>query len=362
MIQLFEITIFGSLVLLSFLLISNPFKVNDKANKWLGIFTLLWSSFWLEEILLLAFNQVVKVESIPSLSVVQFMSPIPFYLSIRYFTNPNHALNRKHWLLVAVPIIYLLVLIINQRTSVNILPIRIGILLLHSLFYVAVSYHLIRKHQKHIQQFSSNTQGIDLYWLEYIIIGMLILTLFIIGFNLFFYNNPLNLFMNGVTLVIVFFTAYNSLKQKEIYSLDEQERNEMISVGEDEQVDMLKRQLLSEERLEELKVRLNELMVRDEPYLYSNLNLINLAKELHITSHQLSYLINKGFSENFYSYINKFRIEKAKKLLLDNEANKFSIIGIAFESGFSSKTSFNTTFKKMTGYTPSEFKKRSSDL
>ncbi|MDO8896190.1 MAG: helix-turn-helix domain-containing protein, partial [Bacteroidales bacterium] len=68
------------------------------------------------------------------------------------------------------------------------------------------------------------------------------------------------------------------------------------------------------------------------------------------------------YNQNFYGYINKFRVEKSKKLLTDKELDKYSIIGIAFESGFNSKTAFNTAFKKITGQTPSEFKKRSSGL
>ena len=73
-------------------------------------------------------------------------------------------------------------------------------------------------------------------------------------------------------------------------------------------------------------------------------------------------LPNNGFNQNFYGFINKFRVEKSKKLLADKELDKYSIIGIAFESGFNSKTSFNTTFKKLTGQTPSEFKRTCSNL
>ncbi|WP_449397875.1 helix-turn-helix domain-containing protein [Chryseobacterium wanjuense] len=68
-------------------------------------------------------------------------------------------------------------------------------------------------------------------------------------------------------------------------------------------------------------------------------------------------MINAGFQKNFFQYVNEYRIEHAKKLLKDNSKNKLSILGIAYESGFNSKTSFNTTFKKLTNQTPSEFKK-----
>jgi AraC-like DNA-binding protein len=103
-------------------------------------------------------------------------------------------------------------------------------------------------------------------------------------------------------------------------------------------------------------------MMIKKPYLDSELNLIKLAELLQMTPHQLSYIINNGFNENFFQYVNGYRVEKAKELLVEDEMNKLSILGIAFESGFNSKTSFNTTFKKFTGQTPSEFKTRSSGL
>jgi len=103
-------------------------------------------------------------------------------------------------------------------------------------------------------------------------------------------------------------------------------------------------------------------MDHQKPYLDSELNLIKLAELIGITPHQLSYIVNTGFNENFFQYINTYRVEKAKELLLQEEMNKLSVLGIAFESGFNSKTSFNTTFKKITGQTPTEFKKRSAAL
>ncbi|RTZ46849.1 AraC family transcriptional regulator [Chryseobacterium arthrosphaerae] len=56
------------------------------------------------------------------------------------------------------------------------------------------------------------------------------------------------------------------------------------------------------------------------------------------------------FEKNFFQYVNEFRVEQAKKLLKETNS-KLSILGIAYESGFNSKTSFNTTFKKLTGQT-----------
>ncbi|WP_051887248.1 helix-turn-helix domain-containing protein [Chryseobacterium piperi] len=92
------------------------------------------------------------------------------------------------------------------------------------------------------------------------------------------------------------------------------------------------------------------------------LNVLKLSDIIQIDAHQLSYLLNTGFNENFFHFVNKYRVQHAKELLLDDSQKKLSMVGIAFESGFNSKTAFNTIFKKMTQMTPSEFKKKHPDL
>jgi AraC-like DNA-binding protein len=168
--------------------------------------------------------------------------------------------------------------------------------------------------------------------------------------------------MNLFTLTIIYFIAYNSLRQKEIFPLDENQREEIITISQEDESTKPKRKLVSEDELISLKALLTDIMQQQKPYLDCDINLMKLSELLNITPHQLSYVINTGFNENFFQYINRHRIEKAKELLLKEDTNNLSILGIAFESGFRSKTSFNTTFKKITNQTPSEFKKSSSNL
>jgi AraC-type DNA-binding domain-containing proteins len=106
-----------------------------------------------------------------------------------------------------------------------------------------------------------------------------------------------------------------------------------------------------------LKSQLTQFMLTHKPYLDPDLNLVKLAELLGTSTHRLSYIINSGFNMNFFNFINKNRIEEAKLLLLNTKMDQYSILGIAFKAGFNSKTSFNTTFKKLTNQTPSEFKK-----
>jgi AraC-like DNA-binding protein len=62
--------------------------------------------------------------------------------------------------------------------------------------------------------------------------------------------------------------------------------------------------------------------------------------------------------KNFYDLVNGYRVEEAKRLLLDPKNTNYTILSVGFEAGFNSKTTFNTVFKKFTGLTPTDFRKK----
>ena len=98
--------------------------------------------------------------------------------------------------------------------------------------------------------------------------------------------------------------------------------------------------------------------MNDGQYAMPNGCANDIAKELQISSHQLSQLLNDNLGKSFALFINEFRIEEAKKLLKEN--NQFTLEAIGFEAGFSSKSTFYATFKKVVGKTPSAYKKQFS--
>jgi AraC-like DNA-binding protein len=121
-----------------------------------------------------------------------------------------------------------------------------------------------------------------------------------------------------------------------------------------------RRSYLSKVDQEALRKVLEKLLQKQELYREDNLSLGRLASMAHVTSHQLSEFINQHYGKNFSQFINEFRIEKAKELLLD--IPEFTILAIAYEVGFKSKSSFNDAFLKITGTTPSEFKKNPTSV
>ena len=102
--------------------------------------------------------------------------------------------------------------------------------------------------------------------------------------------------------------------------------------------------------------RLLKYMEEEKPYLDVDLSIHDISAELDIPRHYLTQVINGLLGKNFYTFINEYRIEEVKKLLVDEAYSKYTLTSIAFEAGFNSKSSFNSIFKKSTGMTPSQYK------
>lgn len=92
-----------------------------------------------------------------------------------------------------------------------------------------------------------------------------------------------------------------------------------------------------------------------KPYLDPYLSLRKLADQMKIHPNQLSWLLNESVGKNYNEFINHYRIENFKSLSKDSGNSNITIMGLAYESGFNSKTVFNTSFKKETGLTPRQF-------
>jgi AraC-like DNA-binding protein len=101
--------------------------------------------------------------------------------------------------------------------------------------------------------------------------------------------------------------------------------------------------------------KLESLMTDQNIYRDDSINLADTAAGLDITHHQLSQLLNERLNMNFNTYINSYRIEEAKKLLIANPDR--TVLTIAYEVGFNSKSSFYESFTKITGITPVEYRK-----
>ena len=94
----------------------------------------------------------------------------------------------------------------------------------------------------------------------------------------------------------------------------------------------------------------------DKLFTNNDLSLTSLSQRINISQHHLSQILNEKLDVNFFDFVNKYRIEEAKRLLNCPENSRHTILSIALESGFNNKVSFNSAFKKYTGLTPSQYR------
>jgi AraC-like DNA-binding protein len=224
--------------------------------------------------------------------------------------------------------------------------------------YFLLSIKLFKKHKINIFNNFSFSENINLEWLRKLIyiFGIIWAVLIIITvihhvFNLF----SMTFCTDGLFLslsVFVILIGYFGLKQKVIFnsSLEDEE----VFVAEAKTKYLGSR--LTDAEAKQYIEKLNNLMTSSKPFLNPNLTILQLASELGISSHYLSQIINEKFNLNFFDFINQFRVDEVKTKINDPKFENYSLLGIAFDCGFNSKSAFNRIFKKLTGQTPSQYK------
>ena len=114
---------------------------------------------------------------------------------------------------------------------------------------------------------------------------------------------------------------------------------------------------VKDDQLQKYMPKISALMAEEKPYLDSGFSIKEMADQLSIHHRKLSQILNQGFKQSFTEYINSYRIEEAKTLLLKEDYEKHTVLEILMECGFNSKSAFNAAFKKFTGQSPLEFRK-----
>ena len=176
----------------------------------------------------------------------------------------------------------------------------------------------------------------------------------------------------------IFLIAWYALRQPEIFSdrwdklIRENDRKSVTVVpmgkNHQEEPDRFKQppkyefSSLCERDIARHKDNLINYLEQEKPYIDPDLQLQNLADHLDIPSYQLSQIINTELQQNFYELINSLRIAEAKHRLIDPAKQHITILAIAYDVGFNSKSTFNTAFKKYTKMTPSQYKKSEASV
>ncbi|WP_420571755.1 helix-turn-helix domain-containing protein [Kordia sp.] len=339
--------------------------------------------FFFGIIFLYMFHAYAEVHELRSLYIATFIfndtielfiGPL-LYIYIKSLFEDHKTLFRKNWIHFIPLLIYIGVISIPFIISIlngkfifyylNVLNegsvLFFSACLLYLIVYLLFSLKLFSKYHKAMEGNFSTITETDFGWIKQMLIGTLIVAILDLLGNCYeMYVGEDAIETSFITLVLVVilisYLGYYGIRQSKIFvpdfliqepivQLQVTEKNKEISTADTEM-------------FQELQVRLEDVFITEKPYLDEELTLNKLAQMISTTDKKLSGLLNQHMKITFYDIINKYRVEAVKEKLASKEFENYTLLGIAYECGFKSKTSFNRIFKKETGLSPSQYKKQ----
>jgi len=365
---------FSQAVLLIFIL--SVMDKNKKANiffaAFLFIFSLNYFSFFIFRLEIKIISFTLAAISLPGISITGVF--IYFYaLSITGLLEKFRFRQLIHFGIYFASLIFFIIIIYTTdgvpRESPSFhkaLFTMISIGLINSISYIAYTIIVLNRYYNRIENYYSDLDKMNLKWLMRLTpLSFIALAFWCINFWFSHFGiiqkNPLSLGANIIILIIIIFiTAYYLINQPEIFRQNIEMNHEIEDSDNSAGTEKYARQNIDDRMQDEYLIRLQTFMNEQKPYLDENITIKDLADELQIPSHHLSIVINNRLNKNFYTFINEYRIKEAAQILDDPENSEANIIAIAFRSGFNSKSTFNSVFKKITGQTPSEYRSRNN--
>ena len=219
--------------------------------------------------------------------------------------------------------------------------------------YILVILKQLRLYEATLKEEFSAVDKINLSWVRTIalLVGITFLVkgIFLVGFVTGF-RSILLPYGNGVIGILaslsIYVVGYRGLIQPEIY----------LGRPDTESPKKYEGSTLTSEKADTFARQLLQSMESTKPYLRSDLTLHDLSECSAIPVNHLSQIVNERFGQNFFDFINRYRIEEVKRRLADPVHRNYTLIAIALDSGFNSKSVFNTAFRKQTGMTPSAYR------
>jgi AraC-like DNA-binding protein len=254
-----------------------------------------------------------------------------------WFLPPSH----KHMLLI-------------QLMSRHIQPffyVFATLLVMHFLLYTGKAYRLLSSYKAQARNQLSDPEQVNLNWLTSTLI------FFAAMFLVAFIRNILQLygheFLPDAILLIIILSLFIFVNRIFLKTTRQPALFSWAPVVADLKSFSAFEKTVAAEKL-------STYMVSEKPYLLPELTVELLANKLRMRPKELSTLINQHYGQNFFDFVNRYRIDEAKVLLLREGDAKITVLEVLYQVGFNSKSSFNTLFKKFTGMTPTEFRQNVS--
>ncbi|MEO0895516.1 MAG: helix-turn-helix domain-containing protein [Bacteroidota bacterium] len=351
-------------ILLGILLLTQE-RLYSKANRFLAI-----ALFSISIVLLNESIEWLEIEAYAPIYYlpiyIRTLAPIGIYLFVTYFLTPDHDI--KEWERYLLIPIGLEILIEFAYTPILGFPPDSDTFLKYDYFLYSfanvinliVSFWLIPLALKKVHTYQtflfenySNTESRNMNWLKRLLyIMLLIYLIWSVSFiqNLFTgeFGNVYLLFVTGLGLLLYGLGYFMILRYDLFQPVSIQDPSKTPeSAGKQLSA---KTDLYYEDLL--------KLMREQKLYTDGELNLSSLAEHLQLSPGYVSQIINEKEKKNFFEFVNHYRVEDVKAKLKDTAFDHYSIMGIALESGFKTKSTFNTVFKKIVGTTPSSYRKK----
>jgi AraC-like DNA-binding protein len=223
----------------------------------------------------------------------------------------------------------------------------------HFFVYLGMTYNSLLKYREIIKDKYSQIDKINLDWLSVSIktFGIVAFISLIQSFIALAENRSVFIVTLVLLLIFIFYfvnrVILKALRQPEIFAgITQNETSKYLGSN------------LTPGQIEEYKKQLLALLRTEKPFLNSQLSLAELSERLSLSTKHLSQVINQSFNKSFFDFINTYRIQEVQQILKESRDDKMTVLEAMYEAGFNSKSSFNTAFKKETGQTPTEFRKK----
>lgn len=374
-------------ILLCVVLLSVP-SANRRANH------LLVGYVGLESLhLLLLYLTHPAEQSIPSMALrvlfgFRFLDGPVLYLYVKALTDPEFRFTRHELKHFAVLILWLLWFVYLSsfpgwpQMTTQALQQTTGIILSSSsqslilAVYSVMALGLVHRHQTRIQQALSAVDQFDLRWLEWLLFGMLGVCAIHLGMDLLRLLGVLGAEGKAVTNLVVtalliYFISIGGLRQPQIFTdvvrqaldalnnpPDSDPHTATAECAAENTGAKYRKSGLDDARRSEIWRRIQHLLVDEQAYLDSTLDLPSLAGQLHVRPQEVSEVINTEYGSSFYDLINHHRVEAAKVLLQEDGERPRKMLDVALSVGFSSQSTFYSRFKKLTDMTPAKYRDR----
>lgn len=368
MIQIVEYLLLTGVIISAFLSVLLLKKSNKSTSDHILLFWIFTSGYVIFSYLLVFNGSYLKY---PNLTVVGFSIPLlsgPFmYLYIKYQTKPLffQKIDLLHFLPFLLSyMLFVRFFFLSFEQKVEILSnnakefeleghIKLVATYLSGIIYITWCFFVLYSHKKKLKEDFSSVEKINFNWLLLLNIGLLLIWVIII-----FIQDDRVIFSAASVYVICI--GFFGITQVKVFSERDIIYLQNLSIDSDNVPDADSNQStpsLNDTAFEKIYAEAIELLTREKLYLNPELKVIDIAILLKIHPNTLSKAINQTSDSSFYDLVNKMRVEEFINRSKTEDFTKFTIMAIAYDSGFNSKATFYRNFKTITGLSPSEFLK-----